>query len=78
MSAPDVAALRRANARLAALAASRGLAFLDPARPPIATPSGALAEDASADEFHLDARGYAALARWIAEEGGPVGALLAP
>jgi lysophospholipase L1-like esterase len=78
MSAPDVAALRRANARLAALAASRGLAFLDPARPPIATPSGALAEDLSADEFHLDARGYAALARWIAEEGGPVGALLAP
>lgn len=76
---PDaVAALRRANERLAALAAARSIDFLDPARPPIADRSGALSEDAASDLFHLNAEGYRHLARWIVEEGGPVGALLAP
>ncbi|MFN0007134.1 MAG: GDSL-type esterase/lipase family protein [Planctomycetota bacterium] len=76
---PDaVAALRRANERLAALASERSMAFLDPARPPIADPSGALSEDASTDLFHLNTEGYRHLAGWIAEEGGRVGALLAP
>jgi hypothetical protein len=70
--------LRGANERLAALAAARSIAFVDPARPPIADRSGALAEELSTDRFHLNAEGYRHLARWIVEEGGPVGALLAP
>jgi lysophospholipase L1-like esterase len=70
--------LRGANERLAALAAARSITFVDPARPPIADRSGALAEELSTDRFHLNAEGYRHLARWIVEEGGPVGALLAP
>ena len=76
---PDaVEALRRANGRLAGLAAARSIAFVDPARPPIADPSGSLAADLSTDDFHLNAEGYRSLSRWIVEGGGPVGALLAP
>lgn len=78
MPSDAVAGLRRANERLAALAASRSIAFLDPARPPIADRAGALSAEASTDRFHLNAEGYRHLARWIVEEGGGVGALLAP
>lgn len=78
MAPHAVEALRRANERLAGLAAARSIAFVDPARPPIADRSGALSENASTDDFHLNAEGYRHLARWIVEDGGAVGALLAP
>jgi lysophospholipase L1-like esterase len=70
--------LRRANARLASLARERNIAFVDPARPPIASPTGALSRELSADDLHLNEEGYRHLARWIVEDGGEVGRLLAP
>jgi len=78
MSPDAVDALRLANRRLAGLALSRSIAFVDPERPPIADPSGALSKNASTDALHLNGEGYRQLARWIVEEGGQVGALLAP
>lgn len=78
LSADALARLREVDETLAALSRQLGIAYVATARPPLAAASGALAEDVSVDAFHLDEEGYAALARWIVEDGGDVGRLLAP
>jgi hypothetical protein len=70
--------LKELDSALSSDARSRGIAFVDAARPPIAAPSGALAREMSVDDMHLDDDGYRTLARWIVAEGGDVGRLLAP
>lgn len=76
LDAASVARLAALNEKLAHLAHEHGFEFVATARPPIASPSGALSEELSVDDFHLDARGYRILARWIIEDGGPVGRCL--
>jgi lysophospholipase L1-like esterase len=78
MSADDVRSLARLDASLAAAARERGFAFVGTARAPIMTSSGALSEEYSADEMHLDERGYRILSDWIVEDGGEVGRRLLP
>lgn len=78
MDTAEVAALARLNARLSELSRERGIAFIDTARPPITSPSGSLVEELSADDLHLDQRGYAVLSAWIIADGGEVGRRLAP
>jgi lysophospholipase L1-like esterase len=77
-TAAEMRALGRLNSRLAESAHERGFAFVDIARAPITSPSGSLAEEFSADEMHLDERGYRVLSGWIVEDGGDVGRRLAP
>jgi lysophospholipase L1-like esterase len=75
----DAAArLMQLDDALANDAKKRGIAFVDVARPPITTPSGALARELSSDDVHLDDEGYRTLARWIIADAGDVGRLLAP
>ena len=78
MSAAEIQTLARLNARLRDAAHERGIGFVDVARVPITSPAGSLAEDQSADDLHLDRRGYATLARWIVADGGEVGRRLSP
>lgn len=71
-------ALDAANETLRVLARENALAFVPTARAPLANAEGALAEELSADELHLDAAGYRVLARWLVTEGGEAGRKLAP
>ncbi len=68
--------LRRTDAALRALARARGVAFLETARPPLVDPQGRLTVACSADDLHLNARGYAVLTDWILAEGGPLAGIL--
>lgn len=70
--------LEELNARLREVAAAAGAAFIDTDRPPLSSPDGRLAEEMAADEHHLSPAGYAVLARWVLEDGGAAGRLLAP
>ncbi|MCP3918070.1 MAG: hypothetical protein GY711_21185 [bacterium] len=78
MPAAMVARLTSTNAELAALAEELGIAFVPTDRAPITDATGSLAADCAADRLHLGPKGYAALARWLIDEGGPVGELLGP
>jgi lysophospholipase L1-like esterase len=78
ITAAQIRALVRLNSRLAESARERGFAFVNTARAPITSPSGSLAEEYSADEMHLDERGYRILSGWIVEDGGDIGRRLAP
>jgi lysophospholipase L1-like esterase len=77
-SSDAAARLKQLDDALASDAKQLGIAFVDVARPPITTPSGALARELSSDDMHLDDEGYRTLARWIVADGGDVGRLLAP
>lgn len=70
--------LERLNGALARIAREHGAAFVAADRPPLSSPDGRLAEEFSSDPVHLNLSGYRQLARWIAAEGGDVGALLSP
>ncbi len=64
--------LQATNRALATLAAERGAEFLDTGRPPVITAEGRLSEAHSADDLHLNERGYEVLAAWILEVEGPI------
>ncbi len=55
-----------------------GLTFVPTRRPPLVDDEGLLPVDVSSDRYHLNDRGYAALAGFLISDGGPVGRLLAP
>jgi lysophospholipase L1-like esterase len=78
MVAGEVAALELLDERLSQLARERGIAFVVTARAPLSSPEGALAEELSADDLHLNERGYRALSAWILSDGGEVGRRLRP
>ncbi len=69
--------LAATNAALAELCAATGCAFVPTDRPPISAAGGSLAPECAADDLHLNDAGYRALARWLVEEGGRTGELLA-
>lgn len=75
--AHDVAELDRRLADLARDPALR-IDFVPTLRPPISSAEGFLAEGFSSDALHLDEQGYRLLARWILDDGGEAGRLLAP
>jgi hypothetical protein len=77
MPPEEVTRLDEANAELMALALERALPFVDTARMPIRDETGSLPEALAADTLHLNMEGYRTLARWILEDGGEVGRLLA-
>lgn len=68
--------LRALNEGLRVLAITKGAAFIPTERPPLMLPDGRLDPALSLDGEHLNADGYAVLARWIADEGGPATAML--
>jgi lysophospholipase L1-like esterase len=78
MSTAEVEALAHLNASLREQAHRREIPFIDVSRAPITSPSGSLAEEQSADDLHLDRRGYETLARWILADGGEIGRRLSP
>jgi lysophospholipase L1-like esterase len=69
--------LAATNASLAALCERAGVAFVRTDRPPVTGPDGSLVPASAADRLHLNGAGYRALARWLVEDGGAVGRLLA-
>ena len=73
-----LAALGEANAALRALCTELDIAFVATARAPVVDETGALDPACSADRLHLNTEGYRHLARWLREDGGRVGRLLAP
>ena len=75
-SADEKSALAAINRELADLATAKGLRFVETNRPPLLDQNGDLAESMSTDRHHLNDEGYRVLARWIVEDGGPVGELL--
>lgn len=78
MSTAELERLRTLIAALRSFAARSEAAYVDTLRPPLTSSRGDLAEEVSTDRYHLDARGYDQLARWILEDGGEVGQSLAP
>lgn len=54
------------------------IAFVPTLRPPISSSDGLLAEGLSSDPLHLNGAGCRVLARWIVDDGGVAGRLLAP
>ncbi|MFN0244543.1 MAG: GDSL-type esterase/lipase family protein [Planctomycetota bacterium] len=78
MSTTQIERLRTLIDALRSFASRSELAYVDTLRPPFTSPRGDLAEEVSTDRYHLDARGYDQLARWILEDGGKVGQILAP
>jgi lysophospholipase L1-like esterase len=77
-SGADVAVLARLNAHLREIARDMRAVFVDTARAPLTATDGSLAIDRSADELHLNVRGYAVLSKWIVSDGGELGRRLAP
>jgi lysophospholipase L1-like esterase len=75
-TAEEHAALAALNSELATLARGRGASFIPTNRPPLGDANGDLLETMSVDRFHLNDAGYRVLAKWIREDGGPVGELL--
>ena len=71
-------ALDAANESLRILAREHALAFLPPARAPLASADGTLEASLSLDDLHLNPAGYRVLARWLVTEGGEAGRKLAP
>ena len=73
-----VSRLAATNAALRAMAEEEGAAFVPTDRPPLVDAGGALPFEVTVDRWHLTRGGYEALSRWLVEDGGAVGSLLAP
>ncbi|MBI5363694.1 MAG: hypothetical protein HZA53_10985 [Planctomycetes bacterium] len=52
--------------------------FVPTLRPPISSSDGVLSEELSSDPLHMNGAGSRVLARWIVDDGGVAGRLLAP
>ncbi len=76
MDSEFIARLRRTNTAIAAVCRRQECAFVSTQRAPITDENGSLQPEYASDRVHLNALGYAQLARWLITDGGVAGRIL--